>query len=276
MAKKRIKDKANPQAKADLEAAKAVRDVAKVAGDVIASTSAVGSFLHRVFGSVLEDAVGMVGDPLRAYRLRRLADLQKQTDAYLEEKGVSATDPISPRIGYKIMQEASLESDPDLAKKFARLLAEAMDPNGESITLAHVEAMNNLQSGDAQLLEYCWHHRNTYAHVMAAGGPIKYERLRADTLAVRSLHEVERKIGTTEDTIRRLMRLGLLKPSSDEYHVLPRGKSGLGELLIDERFERVTIYYDINIFEFTELGISFSKSVIAPIERKVGKASDIR
>ena len=74
----------------------------------------------------------MLPDTLPSHIAFRLpTDLQRATDKYLALKGVVATEPTSPRIGCKILQEASLEDNSELSDRFARLLAEALDPKGK-------------------------------------------------------------------------------------------------------------------------------------------------
>lgn len=121
--------------------AEATKAPGKAVSKALDFANAVGRFLDRVFGNALEDAVGLAGDPLRAFCLRRLADMQRKTHEYLAQKGITATETISPLIGYTLIQEALLEDDERLHDKFARLLAEAHDPDGERITQKHGDVM---------------------------------------------------------------------------------------------------------------------------------------
>jgi len=247
--------------------ADAQKAIAKAASKGIDAVTALGRFLDRVFGSVAEDLVALGGDPLRAYRLKRLADLQEKTDAYLKEKGVQATEPISPRIGHKIIQEASLEDDEELHSRFARLLAEALDPKGERITRQHSEVMASLTSESFRILDYCWRKRHEIGHVLIESH-IRYEKAKSPELAVRSLSEVVHATGTTEDDVRHLVNVGIFRPSGSNYHVLPSTRRDMSEMRLEERFETVQIFHDVRAFEFTNFGVSFCQAVIEPIARQ--------
>lgn len=249
-------DDENESDKARNEAVKAVADTASKALDTVNS---VGAFLNRVFGNIVEDTVGLAGDPLRAYRFRRLADLQHKTDAYLAAKGVSTTEPISPRIAYRIVEEASLEDDEDVHSRFARLLAEALDPNGEKITRRHADVMTSLTSENFVALDYCWQHRDQVGHVI--GGKIQYQPVVA---AARSTFELEVAVGVTEDGVRNLANLGLIRPIGDEFMVFPATRRSMDEVRMNESFESVMIYSDIYHFELTEFGMSFCRAVVEP------------
>jgi hypothetical protein len=256
-------DDENESDKARNEAVKAVADTASKALDTVNS---VGAFLNRVFGNIVEDTVGLAGDPLRAYRLRRLADLQQKTDAYLATKGVNTTEPISPRIAYRIVEEASLEDDEDIHSRFARLLAEALDPNGEKITRRHAEVIASLTSENFVALDYCWKFRDQLGHVMARSRNIQYEPRSG---ASRSTHELEIAVGVTEDGVRNLANLGLIRPIGDEFMVFPSTRRSMGEVRMNESFESVIIYSDIYRFELTEFGTSFCRAVIEPPKPQV-------
>ena len=131
--------------------------------------------------------------------------------------------------------------------------------------------MNGLQPQDALLLDYCWKYRDAHGHVFAGGSKVQHELLRNGALAARTLAEVKITIGATEGQVRRLMRLSLVKPSGDEHSVLPLGSREFSEIRFATSLERVTIYYDTEAFEFTQLGLSFCKAVIAPVGVKDGE-----
>ena len=223
-----------------------------------------GTFLGRIFGPALIETGGLTADYITGFRQRRLADIQVKTDAYLAAKGVKVTKPISPRLGYRILNEATLEDDDDLTARFARLLAEALDPAGEKITRRHADAIAALTSEAVVFLDYCWRNRNQVGFV--TGSTITYQQLQTDN-AMRSLTEVNVAIKSSEDTVRYMVYLGLIKPMGEEYNVVARFTETFGEARPDQPFERVNIYGDVERFEFTDFGISFCKAVIAPLEK---------
>jgi len=251
-------------AKAGQEVGKAGQEVAKTVSNAINTGTDLGTFLGKIFGPALLETGGLAADYISGFRQRRLADIQVKTDAYLAAKGVRATQPISPRLGYRILDEATLEDDDDLTARFARLLAEALDPAGEKITRRHADAVAALTSESVVLLDYCWRNRNQVGFV--TGSNITYQKLQTDN-ATRSLAEVNVAVKASEDTVRYMVYLGLIKPVGEEYNVVGPATRSFGEARPDQPFERVNIYGDVERFEFTDFGISFCKAVIAPLEK---------
>ena len=104
-----------------------------------------------------------------------------------------------------------------------------------------------------------------HAHLFVGSSKIEYEQARNGALATRTLTEVVRVTETSEDAVRHLVSLGLFRAAGDDFHVFPGTRQGMGDVRIDERFERVTIYQGIDAFEFTDFGLEFCRAVVAPI-----------
>src|SRR6185437_15652234 len=110
------------------EQAKAVQEGSKAVGKAIDLTDKVGSFLGRVLGTPIEDAVGLViGDRLHHARLRNADRLARRTEEILAQRNVKP-EPVSANLAIPLLQAAQDESREKLQELWARLLANAMDP----------------------------------------------------------------------------------------------------------------------------------------------------
>ncbi len=62
-----------------------------------------------------------------------------------------------------------------------------------------------------------------------------------------------------------MLRLNLFAAVGDEFSVFAGHRQSMADLKLGETFERVMIFTD-DVFELTELGMSFCKAVVAPFE----------
>jgi hypothetical protein len=137
------------------ETAKAVQETGKAVGKAIDLVRDFGPFLNRVVGKPLEDLVGVaINDPLHEIRRRNQARLADRTDAILKARKVSETEPVSPSVAIPLIQAAQDESRPDLQERWARLLANAMDPvRADDIRPDYIETLKRFHPRDAVILE---------------------------------------------------------------------------------------------------------------------------
>jgi Abortive infection alpha len=198
------------------EQAKAIQEVAKVAGKAIDAASGVGNFLDRVFGDLLTDSVGLVGDKVKARRVQNLIKLQHRVEANLQEKGIVDTRPVLQRIGTKLIDEAvDVESD-YLRQRWANLLTNAMDPNFEAnVPRNFITILADMEPLDVKVFDFMlgkW----------GLGGPYSEERRDEITFNLRNvMNELQTEYRSTELSFRNLMRLGLIKA-----HITMTGLSG--------------------------------------------------
>lgn len=249
--------------------ADAVKSVSDTARKALDTTDKAGRFLYEVFGELMVDSVGILSDQVKGYRLRNLADIAEKNRRYLEEKGVKDPKPVSPRVAVKLLDEGTLEDDESLRDKFARLLAEALDPQGEKITRAHADALLAMTSKSFVILDYCWRHQNDVAHVFPTVGlqkpRIQYEPVQG--VPPRTLVELTATVDADEDDIRLLIAEGLLKPYGRNFDVVTKSASHDDRLGRSSDFgsrdetERVTVFSDVRDFVLTDFGRSFCRSV---------------
>jgi hypothetical protein len=136
----------------DLEVlASATGEVAKTAGKMIDAVEGSKAFFAKVIGEPVETLSGILTDKLKVVRYRRFLELTDEVNAIHREREISATVALDPILGLEIISEATLTDDSLLKKKWANLLANAMDPN--SITRNYVQTLKALTPIDANVLQ---------------------------------------------------------------------------------------------------------------------------
>jgi hypothetical protein len=134
---------------------KAVQAVAEATTKGLDSADKLGGFLSRVFGTVPEDVVGVLGgDWLHHVRLRNAASLLERTHEILRDRGIDAkTQSMSPSVGLPLLQAAQDETRDELKELWARLLANGMDPTRtKQVRLSIITAVKQFDPLDAVVL----------------------------------------------------------------------------------------------------------------------------
>lgn len=222
------------------EEAKAAQEIAKAAGKALDGFGQLGEFLGRVFGDLVEDGVGVVTDKVRYYRVERTLLLRDKVEKRLKDKGISATVPVPPRIGVRLIEEAAVSDTDELHTRWANLLANAMDPSFKGkVKRNYVSILSDIEPIDAQILDVVI---KEYQSISEAD--------RDKSLFDRSKLVVN--LGSTHDdcevSLRNLMRLGLIKPG------VVTGGISIGD-------HSVGSYKDTEMFAPTLLGIEFHAAV---------------
>jgi hypothetical protein len=110
--------------------AEALAEAAKLGQTVVQEGGALARYMARVFGTVPEDAVGLViGDPLHFIRTVIAAKLDSLVDEIHKRREVKETEPVSPSIAIPLLRAAYDESRPELQQIWAEL---ERYPNGLS------------------------------------------------------------------------------------------------------------------------------------------------
>ncbi len=135
------------------ELAKAIQESAKLGGKGIESAEKLGGFLSKVFKEPTAEISGIITDKLRFVRWKRLVAMSDEVNKILEDKGVSETKAVPPRIALPIFEDSSLEDDPNIQSLWNHLLANAMDPNFNSeVRYGFIDMIKNITAIEAGLL----------------------------------------------------------------------------------------------------------------------------
>jgi Abortive infection alpha len=227
------------------EIAKAVQSVAKFGDNALETSQKVGGFFARVFKEPIQEVSGMVTDKLRFVRWQRLVAMSDEVNKILEDRGVKDTRSVPPKLALPILEESSLEQDPNLQQLWNRLLANAMDPkfNGE-LRYGFVDMIKNITGVEAMIL-------NNFYEIL------KREGHTTDLSKITDYHlkkeQIMQMVGidasTYQVSIFNLMRMQCIGPA-----ILTGGIS-MGE-------EPVTIYKGSNAVVLTPLGVKFVEACI--------------
>lgn len=131
--------------------AKAAEETAKTTG----KAHDTGGYLRQVFGELIVNAVGwLIGDWVSQKRYRNVDALFRRTSEILHERDVKEAIELSPNQAVELLTGAQDESRPELAELWARLLANAMDPNLNSVRQSFIDAAKGMDPPDVLVLEY--------------------------------------------------------------------------------------------------------------------------
>ena len=114
--------------KATSEAVRSASDAASKALDI---AEKAGKWLVKVMG---EDASGLLRDRMFYFRAKNALRLEEKLDRILKQRRIRKPKAIPLRLSIPFLEAATLEDEPDLQERWARLLANAMDPD------VHVES----------------------------------------------------------------------------------------------------------------------------------------
>jgi len=138
------------------ETAKALQEVAKTTGKFIELIEDAKPFIGRVLGPPVEDAVGIVSDRLRYYRLKQLFTLRDKVEELHRQRGIESPRPLPPKLAIPLLEAATLEENEPLHDLWARLLATGMDPARPQIQRSFISILQEFEPIDAKLFLFLW------------------------------------------------------------------------------------------------------------------------
>lgn len=232
------------------KASEATKEVAKLGSKALDTANSIGTFVYRVIGEPIEIVAGtFLTDPLKELRERRLLALKEKTEAILNDRNVTETKAVPPKIAVKALEEASLEEDENIHSMWARLLAEAMDNEGAQIDSKFVEAIKSLTPAGAELLDLFWRSRCNWLYVRELPNWPGLDR--SSLLA---------KHGASASQIDHLIRAGLVKyPIVDAPDADGMNYDGDDMVSVDLDFK----IRDFSSLRLTDFGIDFMQVVSA-------------
>lgn len=239
------------------EKAKAIQEVAKTTGKAISAAEKAGGFFSRIFGDGVEAKVGVWSDNAVAKRQINAIDLAVNVQAKLDEVGITEIRALPMKVGFPLIEHASLEEEDDLKEMFANLLLSALNPESESIEKKYVSVLSDMSSKEAILLKFLYEHKfteNGYpGHQKVSFGVKSYRSYR--------IGDINRYANASEDDVRSLMRMGILKSLRVDMNI---NFDSSNRSLFGSRTKKPVygIYTDIEQTAFTEFGIDFASRVI--------------
>ena len=199
-----------------------VLKVIKTTADAVKAIedTGTGQFVGRVFGGILEDSLGMVGDAIKFKRIELYEKHVHKTKENLKNRGIDwerdGLKTVSPKIAIPVFERASLEDDDDLHTLWSNLLANAMDPNFKGdIKSRHVAILKELEPLDLRVLSTCYTEKMAN-HARKCLDKVLFDKIKI----VESFGQSEQAV---EVSILNLMRLGCVKGGNIITHGLTLG-----------------------------------------------------
>lgn len=227
------------------EIAKAIQESVKLGEKGLEIADKAGSFFAKVFREPINEISGMITDKLRFIRWKRMVQMADEVNKILEEKKIIDTRAVPPKIALPILEEASLEDDPNLQYLWNHLLANAMNPNfNDELRYGFIEMIKEITGIEAKLL-------NEFYEVLRREGKL---RPLSDVFQYSLTKEqIVQVLGISADvyaiSVNNLMRMQLLSPA------ILKGGVKMGP-------EPLTIYKGIDAVTLTPLGVKFVEACI--------------
>lgn len=132
----------------DMPYDKAIEETAKAAGKALDVVRDVSPAISNVYGL-------LIGDRIAAAREKNLDEISRKTKKILEDRGVTERSAAPEQITIPLLEAAQSESREGLQTLWARLLANAIDPQrSEVVRPEFIKLVQMLEPLDARLLEY--------------------------------------------------------------------------------------------------------------------------
>ena len=228
------------------EISKAIQESAKLGEKGLEIADKAGSFFAKVLKQPINEISGMITDKLRFIRWKRMVQMADEVNKILEEKKITETRPVPPKIALPILEEASLEDDPNLQYLWNHLLANAMNPNfNDELRYGFVEMIKEITGIEAKLI-------NEFYEVLRRKGKLTplSDVFQYSLTKEQIMHVLRISADMYAISVNNLMRMQLLSPA-----LLKSGGVPLGS-------EPLTIYKGIDAVTLTPLGVKFVEACI--------------
>jgi hypothetical protein len=228
------------------EISKAIQESAKLGEKGLEIADKAGSFFAKVLKQPINQISGMITDKLRFIRWKRMVQMADEVNKILEEKKITETRAVPPKIALPILEEASLEDDPNLQYLWNHLLVNAMNPNfNDELRYGFVEMIKEITGIEAKLL-------NEFYEVLRRKGKLRplSDVFQYSLTKEQIMHVLRISADMYAISVNNLMRMQLLSPA-----LLKSGGVPLGS-------EPLTIYKGIDAVTLTPLGVKFVEACI--------------
>jgi hypothetical protein len=184
---------------------------AKLGQDILKALRGIGSFVEKALGSTPEDLIAYLGgDWLRFRRAENLVKLFEKTRQRLIDWNIQNPIPASLSVALPILQGAADEDREELADLWARLLANAMDPNLNTVRQLFIEAVKRMDPLDTVVLRYT--HEKKIEIVIAGGRQLEAGTIGCDHIG----RAIDRRYDEVELSILHLRDLGFFEEHRSE------------------------------------------------------------
>ena len=228
------------------EISKAIQESAKLEEKGLEIANKAASFFAKVLKEPMNEISGMIRDKFRFIRWKRMVQMADEVNKILEEKKITETRAVPPKIALPILEEASLEDDPNLQYLWNHLLTNAMNPNfNDELRYGFVEMIKEITGIEAKLL-------NEFYEVLRRKGKLRplSDVFQYSLTKEQIMHVLRMSADMYAISVNNLMRMQLFSPA-----ILKSGGVSSGS-------EPVTIYKGIDAVTLTPLGVKFVEACI--------------
>lgn len=196
---------------------------------------AVNNFFNGIVPDFIKDGVGILSDQMKLWRWSNQIEIIKKAQAKIEASGLPKHQ-IPLKVLVPIIQNSSLEEDPNMQEKWANMLANAATGNVE-VSPNYAAILNELSAVEVSILE------KIYSEVNDESDYAKRRELQFDASKLKTMLSITDE--KMDLIIENLYRLNLLQ-----------APAGHGIAVGEHKFALRTT----KIFEFTTLGYEFVKA----------------
>lgn len=138
------------------EESKAVQEVAKTTGKAIDAAEKLGGFFTKICGGALVELGLSARDWSKYFRYTQLLKIKDKVDEIHRVRRIEGkTIPIDMRYAFPLIDQASLETDESIQTLWARLIANATDPERRfQIKKIHIQILSSLEPLDVLIITY--------------------------------------------------------------------------------------------------------------------------
>jgi hypothetical protein len=130
-------------------------DWAKLGDKALETIKSAGKFIERIVGPASDELAGLLTDQVKFWRARNLNRLASKFEVVVQERGFNeeAARHLPFGTAYLSLERASLEESEIVQELWAKLFANALDPNRDRIiSKIHIDVLGSLTELDAKLL----------------------------------------------------------------------------------------------------------------------------
>jgi Abortive infection alpha len=111
-----------------------------------------GEFLARVSGGPLHEIGAWLGDHVRVWRVQRQIGILERAQRDLLDTGRNPRQ-VKWNVLFPLLEAGSLEDDPEMAERWAALLANAADPEATEVPPSFPDILKQLSPAEARILD---------------------------------------------------------------------------------------------------------------------------
>lgn len=220
--------------------AKAIQELAKFGTKGLDIADKAGSFFAKIFKEPGEEVVGMITDKLRFIRWSRMVNMSEKVNNILEEKNITETRAVPPKIALPILEGATLEVNLTLQGLWNNLLANAMNPKfNDEIRYGFIDMIKGITGIEANLIKFLFDSLQKDNKLQIIAKVTQYGFNKEQIMQVLNIKDDVYSLSANN-----LMRLQLISP------LILKSSAKLGN-------EPMTINKGIDSITLTPLGVKF-------------------